>query len=100
MKNSYRKIQPKIIHYRNFWESLQEIFPQNSVNCCDKYVDKFLLSSSKNLDRYAPHKKKYVKGNHSSFMNKNLSNAMMLRTKLRKFFLKNRTNPLSKEIYV
>ena len=32
-----------------------------------------------------------VRGNHSPFLNKNLSKAIMLRTKLRNTFLKNRT---------
>ena len=32
-----------------------------------------------------------VRGNHSPFLNKNLSKAIMLRTKLRNIFLQNRT---------
>ena len=77
MKTFYRKNQPKIIHDRNykgfsnniFWESLQEIFPQNLVNSCDKDVDDFLKFCNKILDYCAPRKKKYVRGNHSPFMN-------------------------------
>ena len=49
------------------------------------------MSYNKILDQYAPRKKKYVRGNHSPFTNKNLSKAIMLRTKLRNIFLKNRT---------
>ena len=99
MKTTHRKSQPKIIHYRNykncsndiFRESLQKIFLQNLVKCCNKDVDNFLISCNKILDQYAPRKKKYVRGNHSAFMNKNLSKAIMLRTKLKNIFLKNRT---------
>ena len=55
MKTSYRKYQPKKIHYDNyknfsndlFKESLQKKFPQNLVN-------------SKVLDQYAPRKKKFI----------------------------------------
>ena len=98
MKTSYRKSQPKIIHYRSYKnfsndilrDSLQKIFPPDLGNNCDQDVD-FLLSWNKILDQYAPRKKKYVRGNHSPFMNKNLSKAIMLRTKLRNIFLKNRT---------
>ena len=99
MKISYRKSQHKIMHYRNyknfindiFRDSLQKIFPQNLGNSCDQDVDDFLISCNKILDQYAPRKKKYVRGNHSPFMNKNLSKANMLRTKPRNIFLKNRT---------
>ena len=64
---------------------------QNLGNSCDQDVDDFLISCNKILDQYAPRKKKYVRGNHSPFMNKNFSKAIMLRTKLRNIFLKNRT---------
>ena len=99
MKTFYRKSQPKIIHCRNyenfsndnFRDSLQKIFPQNLGNTCDQDVNDFLISCNKIVDQHAPRKKKYVRGNHSPFMNKNLSKAVMLRTKLRNIFLKNRT---------
>ena len=98
MKTSYRKIQPKIIHYRKyknfsndiFRDSLQKIFPQNLGNSCDQNVDGFLISCNKILDKYAPRKKKYVRRNPSPFLNKNFCKAIMLRTKLRNIFLKNR----------
>ena len=72
MKKSYRKSQPKIIHYhiyKNFSNDifrdlLQKIFPQNLENSCDQDVDDFLISCNKILDQYAPCKKKYVRGNH------------------------------------
>ena len=65
IKISYRKIQPKLIHYRNynnfsndiFRKSLQKIFSQNSVNSYDKDVDDFLLTRNKILDQYASRKK-------------------------------------------
>ena len=68
MKTSYRKSQPKIIHYRNyknfsndiFRDSLQKIFHQNLENNCDQYVEDFLISCNKILDQHAPRKKKYV----------------------------------------
>ena len=95
MKPSYRKSQPNTIHYRNyknfssdiFRDSLQKI-SQNLGNSCDQDVDDFLISCYKTLDQYAPRKKKYARGNHSPFINKNLSKTIMLRTKLRNIFLK------------
>ena len=44
------------------------------------------------LDKQLPKKKKYARGNQSSFMNKTLPKAIMLRTNLRNKFLKNRGN--------
>ena len=44
-----------------------------------------MVSSNKILDNHPPLKKKYVRGNHSPFMNKSLSKAIM-----RNIFLKDR----------
>ena len=65
MKTSYRKSQPKIIHYRNyknvsndiFRDLLQKIFPQNLGNSGNQDVVTFLISCYKILDQYAPRKK-------------------------------------------
>ena len=59
---------------------------------CDQDVDDFLIFCNKILDQYVRRKEKYVRGNHSPFINKNLAKAIMLRTKLRNIFLKNRTD--------
>ena len=69
------------IHYR---KTSHKIWGTHAT----RNVDDFLISCNKILDQYAPRKKKYVRGNHSPFMNKNLSKAIMVRTKP---FLKNRT---------
>ena len=43
------------------------------------------------LDKYAPMKKKLIRGNQSRFMNKNLSKAIMKRSSLRSKYLKDST---------
>ena len=99
IETSDRKGQPKIIHFRNykifsnniFRDSLHKIFPQNLGNICDQDLHDILIFCNEILDQYAPRKKNYVRGNHSSFMNKNLSKAIKLRTKLRNIFLNNMT---------
>ena len=99
MKTSYRKSQPKMIHCLNY-KTLVTIFSgiryrKSSHKIwetpVDQDVDDFLISCNKILDQYAPRKKKYVRGNHLLFMNKNLSKGIMLSTKQRNIFLKNRT---------
>ena len=43
------------------------------------------------LDKFAPLKKKYIRANYSKFVSKELSKAIMLRSKLRNQFLKTKT---------
>ena len=43
------------------------------------------------FEKHAPLKKKYLRANHSKFVTKELSKAIMLKSKLRKRFLKDRT---------
>ena len=88
MKTSYKKSEPKIITYcsyksfsnNNFREELRQVV-SNRGNC-DTNFKSFISSYNK--------KKKYLKGNQSPFMKKSLSKAIMLRSKFRNIFLKNR----------
>ena len=99
MKTTYRKLEPRIAHYRNFKyfcnnsfkESLQKDISQNLGVGCDEIYESFAASCNKILDNHAPLRKKYVRGNHSPFMNKSFSKAMMVRTRLRNIFLNNRS---------
>ena len=43
------------------------------------------------LDKFAPLKKKYIRGNRSKFVTRELSKATMLRSKLRNQFLKTKS---------
>ena len=99
MKTTFRKMEPKVIKYRDFKffyndtfrESLQNIISQNLKSSCDDPYNNFAISCKNVLDKIAPRKKKYVRGNHSPFMNKALSKVIMVRTKLGNTFLKNRS---------
>ena len=57
----------------------------------DLSVDVFKITFLNALNSFAAVKKKYLRANHSKFVNKELSKAMMLRTKLRNKFLKQKT---------
>ena len=72
-------------------KSLQKAISQNLGDGCDEIYESFAASCNKILDNHAPLKKKYVRGNHSPFMNKFLFKAIMVRTRLRNIFLKNRS---------
>ena len=75
----------------SFKKSLQKAISKNLGVGCDEIYESFSSYCSKILDNHAPLKKNYVRGNHSPFMNKSLSKAIMVRTRLRNIFLKNRS---------
>ena len=113
MKTTYKKSQSKIIKYlssykyfnnESFREELIKIKPMEIT--AKKILKTFLLHAMlswvnthpppppppRPLPLSPPKKKKYVRGNQSSFMNKTLSKAIMQRSKLRNFLLKKRTD--------
>ena len=100
MKTSYRKIEPRVINYRDykpfsneeFRESLLENLKGKSSGNSDQSFSNFVNTCNTALDKQLPKKKKYVRCNQSPFMNKTLSKAIMLRILLRNKFLKNRSN--------
>ena len=49
------------------------------------------MRSLDSLEKHAPRKKKYARGNQMPFFNKELSKAIMTRTKLRNIFLQNKS---------
>ena len=69
------------------------------INTDDKGSKIFFKICGEVLNRHAPQKKKYVRGNQSPFINKALSKEIMKRTNLRNHFLKNRTEKKSKKIH-
>ena len=87
-------MEPKVIKYGGykyfcydtFRESLQNIFSHNLKNNCDDHYNNFAISCKSVLDKTAPWKK-----NKALSKSKALSKAIMVRTKLRNTFLKNRS---------
>ena len=93
MKTTFQKLDP-IIHYRDYRKYCNDSFRQdllstlimeniNISNGLQKFID------IKTLDKFAPRKKKYSRGNNTPFMNKSVCRAHMKRTRLRN--LKNRS---------
>ena len=99
------RLKPKTIQYRstkNFdldgfrsllktkIETLSNIESNSDINCDTFYnmlVDAMVIS----LDKYAPIKTKTIRGNHNRFMRKDLSKAIMNRSRLKAMYNKNRT---------
>ena len=63
------------------------------------FIEMNLRSKKSLLERFEPVKKTYLRANHSKFVNKGLSKAMMLRTKLRNKFLKKKTTTETRPAY-
>ena len=99
MRKRFKKYQPSIISYRSFKNfsnaafretSIKKLSNENLVNN-DNGFERYCDISLETLTRHAPCKKKHARGNQMSFFNKDLSKAIITRTKLRNIFLQNRS---------
>ena len=107
MKTSYLNVELRVINCRDYkslsnegfrklsHENLKQQLSENSV----KNLSNFINTCNTVLDRQHLKKNIYIRGYHSPFMNKTLSKAIMLRTKVRNKFVTNRTDE-SKTNYV
>jgi hypothetical protein len=96
-KSSFQRLKPKVIIYREYKNFTNESFLSELIKKLstesfnDDDPSKFLHICLDSLNRHAPCKRKFVRGNQSPFMNKSLSKAIMTRSRLRNSYLKNRT---------
>ena len=105
MKTTFQRMPAKIRNYRDyrhfhintFRESILYELAKESVSNTD--LNKFIEICLKTLNNYAPSKKKYTRGNQMPFMNKDLSKAIMDRTRFRNKFLKNRNDENRKNVF-
>ena len=97
MKSSFQKQEPIVFNYRNYKRFNNEIF-RNELLCelskkgfqaisCKDFEFLFITT----LNKHAPMKMKYIRANNSPFMNKDLSKAIMVRSRLRNKFINLRT---------
>ena len=89
MKVIFKKQKPKIIFYRNYKNFDKKSFKEYLKLSLEAYDFKNVFLTS--LNSFAPLKKKYVRANQVSFMNKELKNAIMVSSKLRNEFVKSRS---------
>ena len=74
METSFRKLKPKIINYRKYKNFSNDIFrdslseeSQVRINNDDHGLNNFLRIFGNTLDRFAPRKEKYIRGNNAHF---------------------------------
>ena len=97
LKMYFRKSPPRIISYRDFsnYDNENFINSLNEVLCEKENTESFLRDSdcfykvcTEVLNKHTSRKKKYVRGNNKTFMNKAISKVIKPRTKLRNKLLK------------
>ena len=103
MKTTFQRMPAKIRNYRDYRHSdinifrgsiLYELAKESVINTD---LNKFIEICLKTLNNYAPSNKKYNRGNQMPFMSKDLSKAIMDRTRFRNKFLKNRNDENKKK---
>ena len=100
--------RPNIISYRNYKrfdsQTFESVISKKIKENTSMYFEAFKRTIVGTLDKYAPLKKKYLRASHSNFVTKELSEAIMNRSRLRNRFLKNRSvesrMKYNKEIFV
>ena len=96
LRQYYPKQKPKVMFYRKYKNLSNNLFRRELENELSNYdinnmeYDIFLRTFLKILDKHAPMKKKYLRANHASFMTKEVRKAIMIRSKLRNKFLKDK----------
>ena len=97
LKHYFNKKKPQIINYRCYKYFDESKFRNELINNLQNFnegsmdYDKFKEIFMKILDMHAPKKKKVIRGNNAPFMNKDLTQAFMHRSKLKNKFNKNPT---------
>ena len=99
LKTSYKKCKPKIISYRDYKHFSNDNFRHELLTLLSNERlskalsnDNFIEIVDNLLLRHLPLKYRYVRANDSPFMNKELRKAVMLRSRLRNIFNKNKTD--------
>ena len=89
LQSKFESLPPKIISYKPTNSLTKKNL--NELEISKLSVDVFKMIFLNVLNSFAPVRKIYLRANHSKFVNKELSKAMIQRTKLRNKFLKEKT---------
>ena len=100
LKIYFQKREAEVINYTDYRNFSNEEFRQQVLNDILKTTqngdiiscESFLSFWQRALDSRAPNKQKYVRSNHSPFINKTILKSITDRSRLRNKFLKTRFN--------
>ena len=106
LRMQFRKLKPRVSFYRDykkflngtFINSLKVKFDTQSISPNENGFLYFSKIFTETLNKHASRKQEKIRGNQSSFINKEISKAITKRTKLRNKFLKHENEIEMKEI--
>ena len=96
LKTYFPRLKTNIVNYRDFKSFVNDHFQSELLqefNSSDSYLTNFKglqYTLQWALDKHAPLKTRYVRANQQNFMDKELSQAIMVRSKLRNKYLKSK----------
>ena len=99
MKMHFPKMKPQVVSYRKYKDFHNETFLdslRHELNVQGQFLnekgpDAFSAIYTEILDNHAPNKKRYMRYNHKPFINNKISKTIMVRSRLKNRFLKNRS---------
>ena len=89
LKSYFQNTEPKLLNHFSL-QAFEEDLSEALIDCGDSY-DKFENIFTSKLNKHAPKKRKWVRGNHKPYINKELRKAIMKRSRL-----KNKANKTKK----
>ena len=98
LKSTFRKKPPKIIKYRNYKNYTHTNFQSDllssltGIDLMEISNDEYVSLCMKILDRHAPIKTKYIRGNDQPFITKELRKEHMKRSRLKNSYQKNKSD--------
>ena len=100
MKSYFPKQSPNVTTYRCYKTFSNDCFRDDVISGLiqNESLDKKLRKITKVVDKHAPKKKKYIRGNQLPYMNKALNKAIMTRTRLKNKYFKNQ-NEINRNAY-
>ena len=97
LKTHFPRLKPNIVNYRDYKGFVNDYFRSEllqEINSSDSDLINFKdlqYTLQRALDKHAPLKKRYVRANQQNFMDKELNQAIMVRSKLRNKYLKSKS---------
>ena len=97
MKTHFPKLKSNIVNYRDYKAFVNNYFRSESlqeINSLDSDLNNFKdlqYTLQRVLDKHAPLKKIYIRANQKNFMDKELNQTIMVRSKLRNKYLKSKS---------
>ena len=86
LKSCFQNTESKLLNYRDFKsfsaQSFEEDLSEALIDCGDSY-DKFEYIFTSKLNKHAPKKRKWVRGNHKPHINKELRKAIVKKSRLK-----------------